>query len=125
MIRRPPRSTLFPYTTLFRSDFVELSLENSMVEPGKLEVLGTPIDLSKIEVDSYIVAGIADHIIPWQNAYSTTHLLGSEPRFVLSTSGHIAAMVNPPGNEKSNYRVNEKNPRDADDWLKEATQTPA
>jgi len=105
-------------------DFVELSLENSLVKPGEVEVLGTPIDLEKIEADSYIVAGIADHIIPWQNAYSTTHLLGSEPRFVLSTSGHIAAMVNPPGNEKASYRINEKNPRDADEWLKEATQTP-
>jgi len=105
-------------------DFVELSLENSLVSPGALEVLGTPVDLGSIEADSYIVAGIADHIIPWQNAYSTTHLLGSEPRFVLSTSGHIAAMVNPPGNEKASYRINEKNPRDADEWLKEATQTP-
>jgi polyhydroxyalkanoate synthase len=105
-------------------DFVELSLDNSLVEPGALELLGTPIDLGKIEADSYIVAGIADHIIPWQNAYSTTRLLGSEPRFVLSTSGHIAAMVNPPGNEKSSYRINEKNPHDADEWLNEATQTP-
>jgi polyhydroxyalkanoate synthase len=105
-------------------DFVEMSLENSLVEPGKMEVLGTPVDLGKIKADSYIVAGIADHIIPWQNAYSTTHLLGSEPRFVLSTSGHIAAMVNPPGNEKSSYRINDQNPEDADQWLKEASQTP-
>jgi polyhydroxyalkanoate synthase len=105
-------------------DFVELSLDNSLVEPGGIELLGTEIDLSKIEADSYVVAAIADHIIPWQNAYSTTRLLGSEPRFVLSTSGHIAAMVNPPGNEKASYRVNEKNPDDADEWLKEASQTP-
>ena len=35
------------------------------------------------------------------------HLLGSEPRFVLSTSGHIAALVNPPGNPKASYRVND------------------
>ena len=105
-------------------DFVELSLDNSLVEPGGIELLGTEIDLGKIEADSYIVAAIADHIVPWKNAYSTTHLLGSEPRFVLSTSGHIAAMVNPPGNEKSSYRVNDKNPADADEWLQEASQTP-
>ncbi len=105
-------------------DFVELSLENSLVKPGSLELLGTPIDLSKIEADSYLVAGIADHIIPWQNAYSTTRLLGSEPRFVLSTSGHIAAMVNPPGNEKSSYRTNSANPPEADAWLASASQQP-
>jgi polyhydroxyalkanoate synthase len=105
-------------------DFVQMSLDNSMVEPGGLEVLGTPVDLRKVNADSYVVAAIADHIVPWQNAYATTRLLGSEPRFVLSTSGHIAAMVNPPGNDKASYRVNGHNPDDADDWLKEASETP-
>jgi polyhydroxyalkanoate synthase len=105
-------------------DFVQMSLDNSMVEPGGLEVLGTPVDLRKVKADSYVVAAIADHIVPWQNAYATTRLLGSEPRFVLSTSGHIAAMVNPPGNDKASYRVNGHNPDDADDWLKEASETP-
>jgi polyhydroxyalkanoate synthase len=105
------------------ADFVELSLENSLVEPGGLEVLGTPIDLSEITVDTYLVAGIADHITPWQNCYRSTQLLGSEPRFVLSTSGHIAAMVNPPGNEKASYQVNDAgNPPDAEEWLEGAAK---
>jgi poly(3-hydroxyalkanoate) synthetase len=80
-------------------------------------VLGTPIDLGKIDMDSYVVAGIADHITPWQSSYRTTQLLGSEPRFVLSTSGHIAAMVNPPGNEKASYQVHTENPPAAEQWL--------
>jgi polyhydroxyalkanoate synthase len=105
-------------------DFMELSLENSLVTPGELEVLGTPIDVGSIEADSYVVAGIADHITPWQNAYRTTQMLGSEPRFVLSTSGHIAAMVNPPGNEKASFRTRDGNPPDAEEWLKTATQQP-
>ena len=91
-------------------DFMQLTVENSMVEPGEMEVLGTPIDLSKITVDSYVVAGIGDHIIPWESAYRTTQLFGSDPRFVLSTSGHIAAMVNPPGNEKASFRIAKKQP---------------
>ncbi len=82
-------------------DFLDLALDNALTEPGAATVLGTPVDLSKITVDTYVVAGIADHITPWQNAYRTVNLLGSEPRFVLSTSGHIAALVNPPGNEKA------------------------
>ena len=52
-------------------DFMELSLDNSLTKPGAATVLGTPIDLSKITVDTYVVAGIADHITPWQNAYRT------------------------------------------------------
>jgi polyhydroxyalkanoate synthase len=103
-------------------DFMELSLANDLVRPGERVVLGTPIDLSQITVDSYQVAGISDHITPWQSNYRSTQLLGSEPRFVLSTSGHIASLVNPPGNEKASYQVNEKNPPDAETWLREATQ---
>ncbi|HET6547522.1 MAG TPA: alpha/beta fold hydrolase [Solirubrobacter sp.] len=105
-------------------DFVEIALENSLVDPGAATVLGTPVDLSQITVDSYLVAGIADHITPWANCYRTVHLLGADPRFVLSTSGHIAALVNPPGNPKATYRVNDELPEDADAWLATASQTP-
>jgi polyhydroxyalkanoate synthase len=102
-------------------DFVQMGLDNSLAEPGGVEVLGTPIDLLAVTVDSYLVAGIADHISPWQNAYRSTHLLGSEPRFVLSTSGHIVAMVNPPGNEKAGFKTNDDYPEDPEAWLKGAS----
>jgi polyhydroxyalkanoate synthase subunit PhaC len=105
-------------------DFVRLALENSLVEPGALRVLGTPVDLSRITVDTYLVAGISDHITPWANCYRSVALLGSRPRFVLSTSGHIAAMVNPPGNERASFRVNDALPDDADAWLAGATIAP-
>jgi polyhydroxyalkanoate synthase len=106
-------------------DFVGIALENSLIRPGEVTVLGTPIDLSRITVDAYLVAGIADHITPWVNAYRTVHLLGTpEPRFVLSTSGHIAALVNPPGNPKASFRVNDERPADPEAWLASATQTP-
>ena len=105
-------------------DFLRLALDNSLTQPGAATVLGTPVDLSKITVDTYVVAGIADHITPWQNAYRTVNLLGSPPRFVLSTSGHIAALVNPPGNEKASFRVNDELPEAPEAWLKSASQTP-
>jgi len=103
-------------------DFLEISLENPLVRPGALKVLGVRIDLSRITADSYVVAGIADHITPWENCYRTTQMLGSEPRFVLSTSGHIAALVNPPGNEKASYQVNDHNPAGAEQWLQGAAK---
>jgi polyhydroxyalkanoate synthase len=102
-------------------DFMELSLANDLVRPGERVVLDTPIDLSQITVDSYQVAGIADHITPWQSNYRSTQLLGSQPRFVLSTSGHIASLVNPPGNEKASYQVNSSNPPEPEAWLRQAT----
>jgi polyhydroxyalkanoate synthase len=65
-------------------------MDNKLSTPGTLTVLGTPVDLSQVTVDSYIVAGIADHITPWQNCYRSTQQLGGQSRFILSTSGHNA-----------------------------------
>jgi polyhydroxyalkanoate synthase subunit PhaC len=102
-------------------DFIQIGLDNPLVEPGALDLLGTPIDLSKVTVDSYVVAGIADHITPWENCQRTTRMLGGDTRFVLSTSGHIAAIVNPPGNEKASYRVAEEGDHaDPEAWLAKA-----
>jgi polyhydroxyalkanoate synthase len=96
-----------------------------MARPGALEVLGSPVDLGAASVDSYIVAGLTDHIIPWENAYRSTQLLGGEPRFVLSTSGHIQALVNPPApDSRSSFRVAETYPPSADAWLEHATTVP-
>ncbi|MGI8440740.1 MAG: PHA/PHB synthase family protein [Thermoleophilaceae bacterium] len=102
-------------------DFMRLGLDNPLVRPGELSVLGTPIDLGKITADTYMVAGIGDHISPWQDAYRTVHLMGSKPRFVLSNAGHIAAMVNPPS-EKASFYANRRNRASAEAWLGEASQ---
>jgi polyhydroxyalkanoate synthase len=102
-------------------DLAELALTNSLAVPGGLTLLGTPIDLGKVTVDAYIVAGITDHITPWENCYRTTQLLGGDARFVLSTSGHVAALVNPPGNPKATYRTGDgTNPGVAQEWLEAA-----
>lgn len=106
-------------------DFVRLALDNSMTRAGGVEVLGTPVDLGHVDVDTYIVAGLNDHIIPWQNAYQSTQLLGGEKRFVLSTSGHIQALVNPPGpDSRSSYRTATEHPADPQDFLAGAAKLP-
>ena len=105
-------------TAALHADFVDLAMENSLTRPGALTVLGVPIDLGKITVDSYVVAGIADHITPWENCYRSAQLFGGTTRFVLSTSGHIAALVNPPGNPKASFHSNDDLTSDANVWLK-------
>src|SRR5206468_10805811 len=107
-------------TAGLHADFVDMAMDNTLVKAGALTVLGVAIDLSRIEQDAYVVAGIADHITPWQNCYRTTQLLGGDTRFILSTSGHIAALVNPPDNPKASYQVNKENPGDAQEWLRTA-----
>lgn len=101
-------------------DFIEIALHNKLATADAVTVLGTPIDLGKITVDSYVVAGSADHICPWTNCYRSAQLLGGKVRFVLSTNGHIAALVNPPGNRKSSYQVSESNSLDPADWRGDA-----
>jgi polyhydroxyalkanoate synthase len=107
-------------TAGLHGDFVDMAIDNLLTKPGAITVLGVPIDLSKIQIDAYIVAGISDHITPWQNCHRTTQLLGGTSRFVLSTSGHIAALVNPPGNPKASYQLNKDNPTDPAEWLRTA-----
>jgi len=80
-------------------------------------MLGSKVDLSKVDTDAYVVAGIADHLCAWESCYQTTQLLGGETKFVLSTSGHIASMVNPPGNPKASFQTATSNPPDAQEWL--------
>jgi len=101
-------------------DFIEIGLSNALTKPGEATMLGSPVDLSKVDVDSYVIAGIADHLCPWQSCYRSARLLGGRPRFVLSTSGHIASMVNPPGNPKATFQTGPDDLPDPADWLRAA-----
>jgi polyhydroxyalkanoate synthase len=106
-------------------DFVRLALDNSLTRPDGVTVLGDAVDLGAVEVDSYIVAGLSDHIVPWENAYRSTQLLGGASRFVLAASGHIQALVNPPSAEsRASYRVAEDNPASPEEWLAAAATRP-
>jgi polyhydroxyalkanoate synthase subunit PhaC len=101
-------------------DFIDVALGNALTEPGRATMLGSPVDLSAVTVDSYITAGIADHLCPWQACYRSTQLLGGDSRFILSTSGHIASLVNPPGNPKATFQVAADTPADPQQWLTQA-----
>ncbi|MCW2635108.1 MAG: phaA [Blastococcus sp.] len=98
-------------------DFIDIAIGNTLTKPGTATMLGTPVDLSKVTVDSYVTAGIADHLCPWQACYRSTQLLGGTSRFILSTSGHIASLVNPPGNPRSTFQVAGATPPDPEKWL--------
>ena len=102
-------------------DFLRLGLANALVTPGAATMLGSPVDLGKVDLDAYVVAGITDHLCPWESCYRTTQLLGGPVKFVLSTSGHIAAMVNPPTNPKAAFRTAPVNPPDAREFLASAS----
>ena len=106
----------------FHADLLRMFMENPLKEPGKIEALGTPIDMSKVDVPAYVVAGVTDHITPWQACYQSKNILRGKIDFVLSSSGHIQSIVNPPTNPKAKYFLNLSMPEDAETWLSTATE---
>ncbi|WP_337875476.1 class I poly(R)-hydroxyalkanoic acid synthase [Elioraea sp.] len=96
--------------------------ENKLVQPGGITLGGTPIDLGRITVPSYILATREDHIAPWKACYKATQIYGGRKRFVLAASGHIAGVVNPPDAGKYSHWVNTELPPDPEAWLAGATE---
>jgi len=96
--------------------------QNDLVKPGGIVLDGTPIDLTKISVPSYMVSTREDHIAPWRSTYRATQLYGGTVRFVLAASGHIAGVVNSPESGKYSHWINEDLPADSEAWFKGATE---
>ncbi|WP_433295428.1 PHA/PHB synthase family protein [Pseudonocardia sp. CA-142604] len=94
---------------------VDVAQDNALVTPGAAAMLGTAVDLSKIDRDTYVVAGSGSDT--WQSCYRTTGLLGGTSRFVLSTSGSRASVVCPPDDPDAEFQVAETTPPDASRWL--------
>jgi polyhydroxyalkanoate synthase len=102
------------------ADMMRIGLENPLPKKA-LQLLGTTIDLSKITCDAYSVGGETDHLTPWPACYRSARLLGGKTRFALSTSGHVAAVIHPPGNPKSGYWIGDESIPEPDDWFAKAT----
>jgi polyhydroxyalkanoate synthase subunit PhaC len=97
-----------------------LYLQNELAR-GEMELAGQQLSLSDVKNDAYVVGAINDHIVPWHASYETTRLLGGSVRYVLSSGGHIAGIVNPPG-PKAWYQASARTPASADEWHASATK---
>jgi polyhydroxyalkanoate synthase len=96
--------------------------ENQLIRPGGIELEGVPVDLTTIKTPIYMLSTREDHIAPWTSTYSLTQLVSGPVKFVLSASGHIAGVVNPPAANKYCYWVNAKKPKNPETWLASAKQ---
>ena len=101
----------------------DLYRDNLLVEPGRLSVDGTPLDLSKVKTPAYVQAGREDHIAPAESVWHLTHRLSGPVRFVLAGSGHIAGVVNPPSAQKYQYWTNDAEADSLADFVAGATET--
>ena len=91
--------------------------DNKLIEPNALELAGVPIDLRKIKTPAFLLSTKEDHIAPWKSTYAATQIYQGPVKFVLSASGHIAGVINPPGKSKYGNWENAKLPKSPDDWL--------
>lgn len=103
-----------------------LYLENRLREPGALSMLGTPVDLRKLDMPTFIYASREDHIVPWKSAYLSRQIIGAKNTFVLGASGHIAGVINPPHkNKRSHWRLQKDSGKlDAETWQGKAQEYP-
>ncbi|MGH9177398.1 MAG: PHA/PHB synthase family protein [Acidimicrobiales bacterium] len=95
-------------------------LENRLAR-DELEIGGRRLEVGRVATDVYVLAAKEDHITPWRSSYATTGLLGGDVRFVLSSSGHIAGIVNPPGPKRKHW-LNDDVAPSPEDWLAAATE---
>jgi polyhydroxyalkanoate synthase len=105
------------------AQFLEIFGDNPLVTPGAADYLDTPVDVSTITIPTFVMGAVNDHLTPWRGTYRTTEMTSGPTTFVLSNAGHIAALVNPPGNPKASYFVGEEaGVVDADTWRENAEQ---
>ncbi|GBG00936.1 class I poly(R)-hydroxyalkanoic acid synthase [Azospira sp. I13] len=118
-------STRMPYA--MHSYYLrEMYLNNNLIKKDALTLGGQPIDLERITQPLYAVTAEDDHIAPWRQCYRIRKYVSSPTRFVLSSSGHILGIVNPPVNPpKRSYWVGEPaRGENVERWEAAATKHP-
>ena len=116
-------STRMPYK--MHSQYLrQLYLHNLLKNAGGITVGGVPIDLSKIDIPTYSLATTEDHIAPWRSVYSAINIYKGKNIFVLSGSGHVVGIVNPPAKNKYSYRVCDNHYLNPDEWFQNSKEIP-
>ncbi|MFP3017606.1 MAG: PHA/PHB synthase family protein [Candidatus Tisiphia sp.] len=104
-------------TNMYSYYLRNMYLNNLLKEPSNLSLFGTPIDLSKIDCNSFFLAANEDHIAPWRSVYEGLKLLKGNKTFCLASSGHVAGVVNPPAMSKYNYKTNQDLTFSSESWF--------
>jgi polyhydroxyalkanoate synthase len=97
-------------------------LDNTLAR-GEMTMDGKRLDLKKVKIPIYELATREDHIAPARSVFTGAKLFGGPVRYVLSGSGHIAGVVNPPGKPKYQYWTGAKPAGEFEDWLAKAQET--
>lgn len=94
--------------------------KNLLCQPNGIELLDTPINITKIDTPAYILSTKEDHIAPWQSTYLATQIYDGPVTFVLAQSGHVAGVISSPTKQKYGYWANASLPLRSEQWLENA-----
>jgi len=95
---------------------------NNRLSQGRMVLDNVRIDLKRVKVPIYNLACKDDHIAPLPSVFRLGEFFGGETRLVVSGSGHIAGVVNPPAAHKYQYWTNNSVSPTLDQWMKSATE---
>src|SRR5690606_7917217 len=100
-----------------------LFLNNDLAE-GRYKVDGRLISMHDLRVPAFAVGTVKDHVAPWRSAFKLHSQIDSELTFVLTSGGHNAGIVSPPGHPRRNYQLLVRAPGDPslgpDEWVERA-----
>ena len=106
------------------SDYLRSMCLNNNLVKNNYKLKGKILDLKKITTPMFHVGAIADHICPWKSVFSGLKYYGGKTKFVLSSSGHVAGIIQ--GKEVKPgklyfYSSNKNNTKiSPDEWLDSA-----
>ncbi len=98
-------------------------LENKLTK-GEMRVGGQRLDLSRVTVPIFNLAAREDHIAPAKSVFNGCAYFGGPVDYVMSGSGHIAGVVNPPTKTKYQYWTGGSPVGQFEDWVATAAETP-
>lgn len=103
-------ATHMPYR--MHSDYLRRLFLNNEFADGDYQVDGRPIHFGDIRVPLFAVSTVRDHIAPWHSVYRINSLARTEVTFLLTSGGHNAGVVTPPGHPRRRYQVKTRQPLD-------------
>ncbi|MEM8691874.1 MAG: class I poly(R)-hydroxyalkanoic acid synthase [Pseudomonadota bacterium] len=91
---------------------------------GGFELIGHKLKLKEVDIPLCAIACQTDHIAAWKDCFRGVQQMGSRSKsFIMTQSGHIAGIVNPPSKNKYGHYTNSDLSQSAEDWLEGATFT--
>ena len=106
-------------------EYLRWLCQDDLFAKGKFKVCGETLGITGVKVPVCAIACETDHIAAWKSSFNGVKQFASRDKtFILSESGHIAGIINPPAKMKYGHYTSDAALTDPDSWKAQATLTP-